>query len=277
MNIDLLLRHTPSLPSIPEVVQELIQTLDQADVSASEIARTLATDQVLSAKVLRLANSAYYSVPRTIATVDEAIKMLGINTVRTIVLSAAMPSSFQPIAGVDLKPFWRYSLHTAVAARHLAAIVGADADLAFTVGLLHSIGRLVMMGGMPDDMERIDSEVPPYPCKERVVAEREAFGFCYADVGSELVRRWNFPDGFCTAIAGAALPLETEPQVALHAILHLASWRAKSDELKTDFEGLMATWPKAICDLAGLSREELIDNMPPLAELSAGLEDIIGA
>lgn len=277
MNIDLLLRHTPSLPTIPEVVQELIQTLDQADVSASEIARTLATDQVLSAKVLRLANSAYYSVPRTVATVDEAIKMLGINTVRTIVLSAAMPSSFQPINGVDLKPFWRYSLHTAVAARHLARSTSVDADLAFTVGLLHGIGRLVMLAGMGDDMANTEAALPPYPCAERVMVERQTFGFCYADVGSELVKRWNFPDEFCTAITGAALPLETEPQATLHAVLHLASWRAHSDELKADFESLIASWPEAIGNMAGLSREDLIDNMPPLAELSTGLEDIIGA
>ncbi|WP_299103609.1 HDOD domain-containing protein [uncultured Variovorax sp.] len=77
MTIDELLQQGRALPSIPKVVQELIQGLSKDDVLTGEIARQLATDQVLSAKVLRLANSAYYNVSRTVGTVDEALKLLG--------------------------------------------------------------------------------------------------------------------------------------------------------------------------------------------------------
>lgn len=277
MKIDLLLQQTPALPSIPKVVQELIHSLNREDVSISEIARQLAADQVLSAKVLRLANSAYYSVPRTISTVDDALRMLGFMTVRTLVVSAGMAGSFKPIAGISLNRFWRYGLHTAVAAKYLARQAATDADLAFTVGLLHGIGRLVMLSGMAEDMKRISEAISPYPGDDRIEAERAAFGFTYADVGAELARRWNFPDSFAEAITGAATPLAAQPGNVLHAVVYLAAWRARAEEIELRGDELADAWPAAVGEVAGLSREAVLRDMPPLSELSAGLEEMIGA
>lgn len=277
MNIDLLLQQSPALPSIPRVVQELIQTLSKDDVSANEIARQLATDQVLSAKVLRLANSAYYSVPRTISSIDDALRLLGFGTVRTLVVSAGMAVSFKPIPGFDLNRFWRYSLHTAVASKFLGHKIKIDADLAFTIGLLHGIGRLVMLSGMPDEMAKIEPNVSAYPGIDRLKAERKAFGFTYADVGAELTRRWNFPDVFAESIIGAATPLMSEPLSPLHSVVHLASWKAKADEVATSKEELEASWPSTIAGIARVSRELVLKEMPPLKELCAGLEEMVAA
>jgi HD-like signal output (HDOD) protein len=108
------------LPSIPKVVQEVIESFNNDSVSIEEIAKKLAADQVLSAKILRLANSSYYHVSRTIGTVDDAVLMLGFMTVRTLVVSTGMAGSFKKLPGVDLKLFWRYSLDTAIVAKWLA-------------------------------------------------------------------------------------------------------------------------------------------------------------
>lgn len=177
MNIDLLLQQTPALPALPQVVQELIRTMSDDDVPLQEVARKLAADQVLSAKVLRLANSAYYSAPRTVATVDDALRMLGFRTVRSLVVSAGMTGSFNAIPGIDMPRFWRYGLHTAVGAKHLARLAECDADLAFTVGLLHGLGRLVMAAGMAEDMAALPAGVSQFPGRDRVAIERAAFGF----------------------------------------------------------------------------------------------------
>lgn len=224
MNIDWLLQQTPALPTVPDGVQKLIQTLNQDDVPLSEIARILSADQVLCAKVLRLANSAYYSAPRTISTVKQALRMLGLGAVRTLVVSTSMAASFKPIPDFDLKRFWIYSLHTAVAAKYLARRVAAlsDVDLVFTVGLLHGIGWLVKITGMANEMKRLSPDLSPYPGDDRIFAERSVFGFTYADVGADLVRRWNFPDRFAEMIAGAA-----SPPNALQAVIHIATWRAR--------------------------------------------------
>lgn len=120
MNLEALFQQQTALPSIPKVVQEVIESFNNESVSIEEIAKKLAADQVLSAKILRLANSSYYHVSRTIGTVDDAVLMLGFMTVRTLVVSTGMAGSFKKLPGVDLKLFWRYSLDTAIVAKWLA-------------------------------------------------------------------------------------------------------------------------------------------------------------
>lgn len=101
MNIDLLFARATKLPSIPAVVAKVIASLNDDDVLTSEIAEALAADQALSASVLRLANSAYYNVPRTVSTIDDALRLLGFLSVRSLVLGASMSASFAGLRGVD--------------------------------------------------------------------------------------------------------------------------------------------------------------------------------
>ena len=111
MKLDALFQNPTALPTAPKAVEELISSFDKASVSTEEIAKKLATDPVLSAKLLRLANSAYYHVSRSIGTVEDAVLMLGFVTVRTLVISSGLVSGFKTVPGLDLKQFWRYSLH----------------------------------------------------------------------------------------------------------------------------------------------------------------------
>lgn len=120
MKLDALFQQQNALPSIPKVVQEVIDSFNNDSVSIDEIARKLSADQVLSAKLLRLANSSYYHASRTVGSVDDAVLMLGFMTVRTLVVSSGLTGGFKAMPGVDLKQFWRYSLNTAVAAKWIA-------------------------------------------------------------------------------------------------------------------------------------------------------------
>ena len=128
MTLEELLLHPNALPTVPKVVEELIASFEKPDVCLDEVARTLSLDPVLSAKLLRLANSAYYHVSRRIGNVEDAIRMLGFVTVRTLVISSGLVGGFKTVPGLDLKRFWRYSLHTAVAARYIAKKVGLNTD-----------------------------------------------------------------------------------------------------------------------------------------------------
>lgn len=274
MTLDELFQNQHSLPSAPKVVEDLIGSFDDAAVSVEEIARKLANDPVLSAKLLRLANSAYYHVSRSIGTVDDAVKMLGFVTVRTLVISAGLVSGFKTVPGMDLRQFWRYSLHTAVAAKWLAKQAGENTDIAFTIGMMHAIGQLVLHAAVPAQAQDIDAECPALG-HGRLAAERAVLGFDFADVGAELALRWKFPEAFSATIRAFGAPEGATPMNRLAAVIHMAAWRARIDESKPAPEELEISYPYVIEQNLGLARRTVLDAMPPLAELAAGLDELV--
>lgn len=274
MTLEALLQHPNALPTAPRVVEELIGTFEKADVSIDEIARTLSLDPVLSAKLLRLANSAYYHVSRRIGNIEDAIRMLGFVTVRTLVISSGLVGGFKTVPGLDLKRFWRYSLHTAVAGKWIARKVGVNTDLAFTIGMMHAIGQLVMHTGLPAEAQALDHSVGSYD-PARLAAEMEAFGYDYSQVGAELAVRWKFPDVFPDTINSFPHPLASAPLSRMAAVVHLAVWRAAAEESKLDANQRAACMPADVAAALGLGAQELLDEMPSLADLSAGLEEMI--
>lgn len=274
MTMEELLHNPKALPTAPKVVDELIISFDNPNVAVGEIVRTLSTDPVLSAKLLRLANSAYYHLSRTIGTVDDAVRMLGFVTVRTLVISSGLVNAFKTAPGLDLKRFWRYSLHTAVGAKWIAGRCGENTELAFTIGLMHAIGQVVIHAGMPAEAAALDQLASPYH-PTRPYEEMTAWGFDFSEVGAELAQRWKFPDVFSKAIHGFPEPLHGDPPDRLAAVVHLAVWRAQLGENKVSDEDAAATVPADVAARLGLAPTVLLEEMPPLAELSAGLEELI--
>jgi HD-like signal output (HDOD) protein len=256
------------------VVQEVIESFNNDNVSIEDIARKLSADQVLSAKLLRLANSSYYHVSRSIGTVDDAVLMLGFMTVRTLVVSTGLTGSFKSMSGVDLKLFWRYSLHTAIVAKWLAKKQGLNSDLAFTVGLMHAIGQLVMHAAMPEQTRQIDKIASTIDAR-RLDVEHASFGYDFSDVGAELAKRWRFPEEFSEAIAAFPSPLEAEPFNKIAAVIHIAAWRARAEENEYSREEMESTFPDDVAAKLGVKPGVLLDDLPPLAELGAGMEELI--
>jgi HD-like signal output (HDOD) protein len=274
MKLDALFQNPTALPTAPKVVEELISSFDKASVSTEEIAKKLSTDPVLSAKLLRLANSAYYHVSRSIGTVEDAVLMLGFVTVRTLVISSGLVSGFKTVPGLDLKQFWRYSLHTAVSAKWIAKQTGENTDLAFTIGMMHAIGQLVIHSAMPEQALALDKVAGPLDAR-RLDAEQASLGYTFADVGAELARRWKFPTTFSETISAFPSPLSHTPPNRLAAVVHLAAWRARVEQNKLSEDEIAACYPTEMADALGLDDGDLIDKMPPPDELSAGLEELI--
>ncbi|CDG84735.1 HDOD domain-containing protein [Janthinobacterium agaricidamnosum] len=274
MKLEALFQHSQALPAAPKVVAELINSFNDAGVSTEEIAAKVAADPVLSAKLLRLANSAYYHVSRSIGTVDDAVLMLGFVTVRTLVISSGLVSGFKSVPGLDLKQFWRYSLHTAVSAKWIAREAGENTDLAFTIGMMHAIGQLVIHAAMPEQAMQLDKIAGPLDSR-RLDAEQVSLGYCFADVGAELASRWKFPAPFGAAIAAFPAPLAAAPLNRMAAVVHLAAWRARIDESQLTSDEASACYPTEVAAALGLKRGVLTDNMPSPDELSAGLEELV--
>ena len=274
MKLEALFQQPNALPVAPRIVQDLISSFDNEGVSPDEIARKLAVDPVLSAKLLRLANSAYYHVSRSVSSVNDAIAMLGFVTVRTLVVSSGLVSGFKSTPGMDMKQFWRYSLNTAVAAKWLANRAHENTDLAFTLGMMHAIGQLVIHAGMPEQALQVDSIAGPLDPR-RLGIERTSFGYDFSDVGAELALRWKFPESFTIAIRAFPQPLERQPFNPMAGIIHLASWFARASESRLTQDEIHATYPANVAASLGLDPHAILNEMPPLPELSAGLEDLV--
>ncbi|WP_088279898.1 HDOD domain-containing protein [Ideonella sp. A 288] len=287
MSLEALFSKPAALPIVPKVVQELILSFGREDASVGDIAAKLASDPVLGAKTLRLANSAYFHVSRQIATVDDALRMLGFVMVRNLVVACGVAGAFKPMRGIDLPQFWRHSLHTACTARWLAPAGGLNADLAFTVGLVHALGQLVMHVAQPEAMVPIDAQCHPLAAG-RAALESATLGYHHGAVSAGLAARWKFPAEMVDPLRGAVDPLHTDPPSPMAALIHIAAWRARIDSLSLDAAEAADSCPQPVAHVLGLDLQWLPDlatvgvehdalppHMPPLAELTMGLEAML--
>jgi HD-like signal output (HDOD) protein len=275
MHIESLLDHTNKLPTIPRVAQQIITSFGNPNVTVADIARQLATDPALSAKVLQLANSSYFHVSRSIGTLDDALKLLGLNMVRNLVLSNSMVSAYRGTSGMDLRLFWRYNLYTACAARWLARQFDTNADAVFTLGLMHAIGQLQMHVAVPVAMVSLDKAVHVLE-STRAIREREALSFHYGEVSAQLAQAWQFPSELVQDLRDIPLA-DALPSVSRSAAcVHIAAGMARADVLRAAADHPPAAYPVALGVRLGLGPlPEGALPMPALHALTEGLDDLI--
>lgn len=229
-----ILQRVSTLPPLPAAIGRLLRLVNDPDVDFQEIARTISLDQTLTAQLLRIANSAFYGFSQQIRTVQQATVILGRYAVRNMALSLAM-ATLRGRMKTDwpLTPevFWRHSMGVACAARLLAKqLRGADAEEAFVAGLLHDIGKIVLMEHDPRVYRQLLQEVER-GIRPLHVLEREAFGIDHGEVGRALCHHWNIPDTLAAAVAAhhGAFTDETLPPEArpLTELVHTANALAK--------------------------------------------------
>jgi len=210
-----------ALPVMPEIGLALIHTLDDEDTPSAKIHDLIAQDPALSAKLLALANSAAFGLPRKVATLDSALSLVGISKVRTLALSACLHNAFSMPQGIDGAAFWRYSQRCAGYAQWLADSVGEDRQRAWLTALMLRLGELLLVSAHPDAAAAIEKQ----PCQpgERWQRERALCGFDEGEITGELAKRWNFPSTIQYSLRLSADPLVHKPLVPLSGILHLAA------------------------------------------------------
>ena len=211
------------LPSLPAVVMELLTSIDQEDVDISVLAKKVSHDQALTAKTLRLANSSAYGLQVKVTTIQQAITFLGFQTTRNLITAAAVTGCFAEgqCAGFNDKAFWRHSIATAACARVLARRMRFNQDYAFTAGLLHDIGRLVLVTTYPERYAEVIAWRAAHDC-ELLEAERAVLGVDHVVAGVALAEHWNFSDTMRLAIAHHHDP-EAPGAGFLATIIHVAN------------------------------------------------------
>jgi putative nucleotidyltransferase with HDIG domain len=185
-----------NLPTLPTVVAKMIQLVDNPKTSAGSLARLISTDQALTARILKLANSAYYGFPRTISTVNTAIVVLGFNAVKDMGLSLSVFDMFKDTGSsgpFDIMRFWEHSMGCGIASRMIARRFRPDvAGEAFVAGLLHDIGKAVLKQYCPAEFQEIMRLVSSQEC-DLDEAELRVTGTQHSEVGGWLAEKWNLP------------------------------------------------------------------------------------
>jgi putative nucleotidyltransferase with HDIG domain len=208
------------LPTLPLVVTELITTFGRADVSVGELAAKVANDQALTAKTLRLANSSFYGLQRKVRTIEQAIAVLGLDSVRSLVTSAGIIDNFNGGGAFDYAGFWRHAVGTALCAKSLARLAKCNQEFAFVSGLLHDIGRLVLITRFPAQYEAVIAHRNGADC-DMLEAERAVLGLDHAVVGRALAEHWKFPPLIQRAIAHHHAPM-AQDLGAIPSVVHVA-------------------------------------------------------
>jgi putative nucleotidyltransferase with HDIG domain len=217
-----------NLPPISQAALKLVNLLEQASISNDEIVQVIKCDNVLTAKLLRACNSPYFGLDEPVSSVDQAVLMLGHQQILHIVLTLAFGSAMVvPLPGyaVEANELWRHSLITATAAEIVAAEafdMNVETPVAFTVGLLHDIGKLVMGQAItPEIQSEIRALIEKQSCS-RSEAEKIILGTDHGEIGACLLQSWNLPEEILEAVANHHKPI-CEPRPKLSVITHVAN------------------------------------------------------
>lgn len=220
---DQLASRVRALPALPQAALDALAALRDEDSSAEHCGALLGRDQAIAARVLKLANSAFYGVPGRVGSVRDAVLLLGRRPLVSVLTVAAMSGQFDPkrCPGFDFAGFWRHAIGVALTTRALARFGGEDQDLAFTTGLLHDIGRLVLAtqfnsayAGVAEALARHDDPVS---------AEREVLGTDHVEAGALVAAHWRFPAPVVAALLGHHAPTAADDgKASLADLLHVA-------------------------------------------------------
>ena len=217
-------KHLDSVPVLPATVMKLVEVTSNPESSAQDVTETILPDQSLCLTVLKFANSVLFGRPEKVDSLTKAIAFLGFDEVKNIALSKALLNSFGELEKrhhFSLEQFWEHSFVCGMAARHIAHDLKLRQDVAFTAGLIHDIGKLVMLRSFEDEYTP-EKWMTEFSSEENLENELRFFSFTHDMVGARLLRKWHFPENLITAVAYHHCPAGTIKDLRYAHIVQLA-------------------------------------------------------
>ncbi len=217
-----------SLPSLQNLVDDVVERLSHPDTSLAEVAELIGRDAGLSGRVLHLVNSSFFGVRHVVASPLHATVLLGLNAIKTLVLSVRLFQQFEngPLGGISLTDTWEHSVHVARAAKAIALYQECSEDLCektFLAGLLHDVGKLILASNLPESYAAIVKEAHG-DFDALLAAERSNLGATHGEVGAYLLGLWGFAEDIVEAIALHHEPvLSKSSELAPLAAVHVAN------------------------------------------------------
>ncbi|MEC5399323.1 HDOD domain-containing protein [Uliginosibacterium sp. H1] len=264
----------PNLPSMPKVVQEMIASLEDEDADIGGLVKQLRQDQSLSARVLRLANSSYYGASHKVGAIDDAVTVIGLNALRTIVIASGVTGAFTKVPGIDLQAFWRHGMVTAGVARQLGRMAGLSGEFAYTAGLMHRLGVLLIDLAFPEKGRQIAADCKDLSIAELAAIEQLHLQTDHTEVGAELARLWHFPAVIQSALRWYADPLHDV--ASPHAsVVHIAAQIAFGLEHEDAADKIIADLSPAVLERVVLDKDRLAEVIDNSRELLASANQML--
>lgn len=225
LTLDYIVNQVDDIKTLPSIMMEVTRLAEDPDSTVKDMEYEILKDHVLTAKVLRLANSAYYGYARSISTVSQATVLLGFQTVKSI----ALASTVNEFLSTELKGYqlvenelWEQSQTCGLISRYIAQVVKyKQPEEAYIAGLLRDIGKTVLN----QHMEKQYGEVLDLVMDGKmsfIEAEKEIFGFDHAEIGGKIAKKWNMPEQLVETISFHHSPEKSTLAPNLVAIVHLA-------------------------------------------------------
>lgn len=197
--LEVMIMTASDLPTIPVVATKVMQLIESESATAEELAKVVASDPAVAARVLKISNSSFYGRQRQIQTLSHAIVVLGFATLRSLVVAASVKQVYKPY-GLTEKMLWEHSFGAGLAARIIARETRlVSEEEAFLGGLFHDIGKIIMntmnSAQFQDAMMRCYNDGVTF-----AEAERQVYSYTHSEVGGLVIKKWNFPDMLMHAV-----------------------------------------------------------------------------
>ena len=220
---EILVGAVDDLPTIPIVATKVLQLLDDPDVSVEAVADLMLSDQVMTARIMKLLNSPVYKPAQEITSLKRALVYLGLRHVRELALTTSVINAFDGTTGaLELNAFWEHSFGVGMVSKIIAKKIGyQDLEKAYISGIIHDLGEVFLSNFLREPFSDVLEYIKTHPVK-LVEAEAELLGTTHCEIGLSMARKWNFPEAYCDVIAHHHNPGEAVVDPILCAIVNLS-------------------------------------------------------
>ena len=273
-----LIREMPTLGSPPAVYQRLVDVLDDPRSGPHEVAAVVGQDTSLTARLLRISNSAYFSFNKPVSSVHQAVTLIGATSVRDIALATTVTSVFRDVPPdlIRLDEFWRHSLAVGIGARMLAGMRReTNVERFFVAGMMHDVGRLILYISAPDVARSVLEHARDHDCLVHE-SEMELLGLDHGTIGGVLMEKWNMPERLVESIALHHRPAEADRFPVDAATIHLADLIANALQLGRSAERKVPPRWIGVWDALSMDPEALPDLMDSVRDEYAEVVGVFG-
>lgn len=218
-----LVENMDDLPTIPVVATQVLQLVEQPDVRIEEVADLMLTDQVMTARVMKMINSPVYKPEHEITSLKRALVYLGLRHIREVALTTSFINAFDQDKGaMELVAFWEHSFGVGMVSKIIAKKIGyQDLEKAYIAGIIHDLGEVFLSNFMRTEFQAVLDSIKDKPIK-LVDAEAQQLGTSHCEIGLCMAQKWNFPEVYCEVISLHHTPAEASIDPVLCAIVNLS-------------------------------------------------------